>query len=117
MPEQTGNHTPDEINCLYEITKAIHATMDLQRALYKVLELLSEYLVDNGQLKDINGKVRVFAFHGGNSDGVDHPGFTQYGAGELGNQLFLLWSGLSRNGFRPHIHKRDALALRRGAGQ
>ena len=28
MPEQTGSHTPDETNCLYEITKAIHATMD-----------------------------------------------------------------------------------------
>ena len=44
MPAQSGNHTPGEITCLYEITKAIHATMDLQKALYRVLELLSEHL-------------------------------------------------------------------------
>ncbi len=35
---------PDEIACLYEITKAIHSTLDLRRALYKVLDLLSEML-------------------------------------------------------------------------
>jgi len=33
-----------EIECLYEVTKAIHATMDLRKALYRVLDLLSEYL-------------------------------------------------------------------------
>ena len=32
---------PDEIMCLYEITKALHATLDLRKALYKVLDLLS----------------------------------------------------------------------------
>jgi len=35
---------PDEIACLYEITKAIHSTLDLRQALYKVLDLLSEML-------------------------------------------------------------------------
>ncbi len=34
----------DQIACLYEITKAIHATLDLRKSLYKVLDLLSEHL-------------------------------------------------------------------------
>lgn len=34
----------DEITCLYDITKAIHSTMDLRNALYLVLERLSRYL-------------------------------------------------------------------------
>jgi Nif-specific regulatory protein len=35
---------PDQIACLYEVTTAIHATLDLRKALYKVLDLLSEHL-------------------------------------------------------------------------
>ena len=35
---------PDEIACLYEISKAIHVSLDLKKSLYKVLELLSEHL-------------------------------------------------------------------------
>jgi len=35
---------PDKFICLYEITKAIHATLDLRQSLYKVLDLLSEHL-------------------------------------------------------------------------
>lgn len=68
MPEQTGSHSPDEINCLYEITKAIHATMDLQRALYKVLELLSEYLcMKRGSITILNpetSEIRIEVAHG-----------------------------------------------------
>ena len=37
-------HKPDEIACLYEITTAIYATLDLRKALYKVLDLMSEHL-------------------------------------------------------------------------
>lgn len=33
-----------EISCLYEISMALHATLDLRRGLYKVLDLLSEHL-------------------------------------------------------------------------
>ena len=33
---------PDEIACLYEITRAIHSTLDLRKALYSVLDLLSQ---------------------------------------------------------------------------
>ncbi|OQY42373.1 MAG: sigma-54-dependent Fis family transcriptional regulator, partial [Desulfobacteraceae bacterium 4572_87] len=68
MPKQTGSHTPDEINCLYDITKAIHATMDLQRALYKVLELLSEYLgMKRGSITILNpetSEIRIEVAHG-----------------------------------------------------
>lgn len=68
MPAQTGSHTPDEINCLYEITKAIHATMDLQRALYKVLELLSEYLeMKRGSITILNpetSEIHIEVAHG-----------------------------------------------------
>jgi Nif-specific regulatory protein len=35
---------PDEIECLYEITRAIHSTLDLRHSLYKVLDLLSSKL-------------------------------------------------------------------------
>ena len=35
---------PDEISCLYEITGAIHATMDLRKSLNNALDLLSEHL-------------------------------------------------------------------------
>jgi hypothetical protein len=35
---------PDEIECLYEITKAIHGTLDLRKALYQVLDILAERL-------------------------------------------------------------------------
>jgi len=34
----------DEVACLYDITKAIHSTLDLRKALYRVLDLVSEYL-------------------------------------------------------------------------
>ena len=34
----------DEIACLYEISKAIHTSLDLRKSLYKVLDLLSEHL-------------------------------------------------------------------------
>ena len=44
MASKTVKPRLDEIECLYEITKAIHATMDLRKALYRVLDLLSEYL-------------------------------------------------------------------------
>jgi len=41
----TSNKTKmDEVDCLYEITSAIHASMDLQKALYKVLDILSDHL-------------------------------------------------------------------------
>lgn len=35
---------PDEIACLYEISLAIHSTLDLRKSLYGILDLLSEHL-------------------------------------------------------------------------
>jgi len=44
MPAKTALQKPDQIECLYEITRALHATLDLRKALYQVLDLLSERL-------------------------------------------------------------------------
>ncbi len=44
MPSKKLKPKPDEIACLFEITKAIHATLNLRKALYKVLDLLSQHL-------------------------------------------------------------------------
>ncbi|MCJ7595289.1 MAG: sigma 54-interacting transcriptional regulator [Desulfobacterales bacterium] len=44
MTAKTRKAEPDQIGCLYEITSALHATLDLRKALYKVLELLSQHL-------------------------------------------------------------------------
>ena len=44
MSPGSDRHKTVEIECLYEITKAIHGTLDLRKALYRVLDLLSEYL-------------------------------------------------------------------------
>lgn len=44
MLSETVNPKRDEIECLYEITKAIHATLDLRKSLYKVLDLLADNL-------------------------------------------------------------------------
>ena len=55
MPEKTNNISPDRITCLYEITMAIHATLDLKKSLYKVLDLLSEYLgMERGSITLLN---------------------------------------------------------------
>ncbi len=44
MPAKTIKPRPDEISCLYEITRAIHATLDLRKSLNKALDLLSDHL-------------------------------------------------------------------------
>jgi Nif-specific regulatory protein len=59
---------PDEIECLYEITKAIHGTFDLRKALYKVLDLLSEYLgMNRGSISLLNpdtSEIHIEVAHG-----------------------------------------------------
>ncbi len=58
----------DEIACLYEITKAIHATLDLRESLYKVLDLLSEYYgMNRGSITLLNpdtSEIHVEVGHG-----------------------------------------------------
>jgi len=44
MKPALSNAEPEKISCLYEITTTIHLTMDLRKALYKVLDLLSQHL-------------------------------------------------------------------------
>jgi Nif-specific regulatory protein len=41
MTEKDINTRPDEVTCLYEITKALHSILELRKSLYKVLDLLS----------------------------------------------------------------------------
>jgi len=59
---------PDEILCLYEITKAIHATLDLRQALYKVLGLMSEHLgMNRGSISLLNpdtSEIHIEVAHG-----------------------------------------------------
>ena len=59
---------PDEIACLYEITKAIHSTLDLRKALYRVLDLLSEYLdMERGSITLLNpetSEIHIEVAHG-----------------------------------------------------
>jgi Nif-specific regulatory protein len=68
MSEKTVNPKPDEIQCLYEITKAIHGTLDLRKALYKVLDLLEEYLgMSRGSISLLNhetGEIHIEVAHG-----------------------------------------------------
>jgi Nif-specific regulatory protein len=68
MAGKTLRPKPDEIACLYEITKAIHATLDLRKALYKVLDLLSEYLgMKRGSITLLNldtSEIHIEVAHG-----------------------------------------------------
>ena len=61
-------HKPDEIVCLYEITKAIHATLDFRQALYKALALMSEHLgMNRGSIALLNpdtSEIRIEVAHG-----------------------------------------------------
>ena len=59
---------PDEIACLYEITKAIHTALDLRKSLYKVLDLLSGNLgMNRGSITLLNpetSEIHVEVAHG-----------------------------------------------------
>ncbi len=59
---------PDEIACLYEISKAIHVSLDLEKSLYGVLDLLSEHLgMNRGFIAILNpdtSEIRIEMAHG-----------------------------------------------------
>jgi Nif-specific regulatory protein len=59
---------PDEVQCLYEITTAIHGTLDLRKALYKVLDILSEHLgMNRGSISLLNpetSEIHIEVAHG-----------------------------------------------------
>lgn len=58
----------DEITCLYEISKSIHATLDLRKALYRVLDLLSVHLgMNRGSITLLNpdtSEIHIEVAHG-----------------------------------------------------
>jgi Nif-specific regulatory protein len=68
MPPRTPKPKPDEITCLYEITRAIYSTMDLRKALYKVLDLLEKDLgMDRGSITLLNpetSEIHIEVAHG-----------------------------------------------------
>ncbi|MBW1805559.1 MAG: sigma 54-interacting transcriptional regulator, partial [Deltaproteobacteria bacterium] len=68
MPPKKPIPKPDEIACLYEITKAIHVTLDLRKALYMVLDLLAEHLgMERGSIALLNpdtSEIHVEVAHG-----------------------------------------------------
>jgi len=68
MPKKNLMPRPDEVKCLYEITKAMHGTLDLRKALYKVLDFLEEYLgMNRGSISLLNqktGEIHVEVAHG-----------------------------------------------------
>ena len=59
---------PDPIDCLYEITAALYASLDLRKALYKVLDLLSGHLdMDRGSITLLNpgtAEIHIEVAHG-----------------------------------------------------
>ena len=55
MPTKTITPGLNGITCLYKITRTIHATLDLRKSLYKVLDLLSEHLgMNRGSITLLN---------------------------------------------------------------
>lgn len=68
VPEKAIRPRPDEIECLYEITKAIHVSLDLKKSLYRVLDLLSQHLgMNRGSITLLNtetSEIRIEVAHG-----------------------------------------------------
>jgi Nif-specific regulatory protein len=68
MTARSTGPQPDQIACLYEVTTAIHATLDLRKALYKVLDLLSQHLgMERGSLTLLNpdtSEIHIEVAHG-----------------------------------------------------
>ena len=68
MSEKKMIPKPDEVKCLYEVTRAMHGTLDLRKALYKVLDLLEEYLgMNRGSISLLNqetGEIHIEVAHG-----------------------------------------------------
>ena len=68
MPSPKIRPKPDEIACLFEVTKAIHATLDLRKSLYRVLDLLAEHLgMNRGSITVLNletSEISIEVAHG-----------------------------------------------------
>ena len=68
MPSISISPKPDEIACLYEISNAIYATLDLKKSLYKVLDLMAEHLgMNRGSISLLNpgtSEIHIEVAHG-----------------------------------------------------
>jgi Nif-specific regulatory protein len=68
MTSQSHRSEPDEITCLYEITRAIYSTLDLSKALYQVLDLLAKDLgMNRGSITLLNpetSEIHIEVAHG-----------------------------------------------------
>ncbi|PKN25144.1 MAG: sigma-54-dependent Fis family transcriptional regulator [Deltaproteobacteria bacterium HGW-Deltaproteobacteria-21] len=68
MTTKRSGNEPDRISCLYMITKAIHGTFDLRKALYEVLDLLSGHMeMNRGSITLLDSEtkeIRITVAHG-----------------------------------------------------
>ena len=68
MAPQKPIPKPDDITCLYEVSLAIHSTLELKEALYKVLDLLAEHLgMNRGSITLLNpetSEIHIEVAHG-----------------------------------------------------
>ena len=68
MTQKPPSREPDRIACLYEVTSAIHSTLDMRRSLNRVLEILSEHLgMNRGSITLLNpetSEIHIEVAHG-----------------------------------------------------
>ena len=68
MPTKSKKQKANEISCLYEISNAIYATLDLKKSLFKVLDLMAEYLkMNRGSIAILNSEtseIHIEVAHG-----------------------------------------------------
>ena len=90
MASKSHNPKPDEISCLYEISTAIHATLDLRKSLYRVLDLLSQHLgMSRGSITLLNpdtSEIHIEVAHGISSS-AKTKGRYKLGEGVIGRVI------------------------------
>ncbi|MBW2217745.1 MAG: sigma 54-interacting transcriptional regulator [Deltaproteobacteria bacterium] len=68
MTSKQNSPKLDEITCLYEISNAIHLSLDLKKSLYRVLDLLAEHLgMNRGSISLLNpetSEIHIEVAHG-----------------------------------------------------
>ena len=64
----SNREEPDKVSCLYEITTAIHATFDMRKAIYEVLDILSSHMgMNRGSITLLDAEtkeIRISVAHG-----------------------------------------------------
>lgn len=68
MKPEPLSHESDRIACLYEVTTAIHSTLDMRKSLYRVLDILSDHLgMNRGSITLLNpetSEIHIEVAHG-----------------------------------------------------